>query len=129
MDLRFAMLACCLAAPALAQDVDADALTLTARLGGDALVATACGLRPDSWFVIAEPAISAELDRMTKHLSPSGGVAPADAPDFVFAITMQATDEGKMQWERYGRAACKAIQADGSLARIDALVAGFKKPK
>lgn len=40
----------------------------------------------------------------------------------------QAIDEGTVQWTRYGQTACKAIQADGSLARLDALVAGFKRP-
>ncbi len=123
-----ALLACCLAAPAMAQEVDADALAQTAGLLGDALIATGCHLRGDAWFVIAGPAVSHELDEMTKHLSPGGGVETADAPTFVYALTMRGTSEGMTQWKRYGQAACQAIQADGSLARLDALVAGFKRP-
>ena len=130
--LMLAMLAVVAAAatPAFAQDVDVDvdALAQTARLAGDVLIAEACHLRPRPWFIVAEPAILAELNRMTKHLSPSGGLQPADAIEFIYASLNQATDEGAVQWQRYGQAACDAIQKDGSLARIDALVAGFKKP-
>lgn len=130
MRLPVVLLACCLAAPVWAQDdVDVDALAKTAQLAGDALIATACHLRPDSWAVIATPAITGELERMTERLAPSGGVTPADAPEFIFGLGIRGTNDGVVQWERYGKAACAAIQKDGSLARIDALVAGFKKPE
>ena len=128
MCLRLTLLLCFLAVPAMAQDVDADAIAQTARLAGDTLIAEACHLRPEQWFVVSGAAISAELDRMMKHLSPSGGIDPADAITFAYASLSQATDEGTVQYKRYGQAACQAIQDDGSLAKIDALVAGFKRP-
>ncbi len=127
--LCFTLLACCLAAPAMAQDeVTADTLAQTARLTGDAIIADACHLRPSAWSVVATPAIMVEMNRQAKSLAPSGGVAPEDVPGFVYASMNQAVDEGTVQWARYGQAACAAIQVDGSLARIDALVAGFKRP-
>ncbi len=41
---------------------------------------------------------------------------------------MTTVDEGTVDWARYGQATCAAIIKDGSLARIDELVAGFKRP-
>lgn len=129
MRLPLTLLACCLAVPAMAQDdVTANTLAQTARLAGDAIIADACHLRPSAWSAVAIPAITVEMSQQGKRAVPGGGVAPEGVPSFVFASLNQAVDEGTVQWARYGQAACKAIQADGSLARIDALVAGFKRP-
>ena len=122
------LLALGVAAPAWGQEVTADDLAHIARLSGDAIIADACHLRPSTWSVIAVPAITAEMDRQAKNLSPSGGVRPEDVAAFNYASLNQAVDEGTVQWQRYGQAACKAIEDDGSLARVDALVAGFKRP-
>ncbi len=122
-----ALLACGVAASAGAQAVTAEDLARTARLSGDAIVADACHLRPHAWSVIAVPAITMELDRQARNLSPSGGVRPEDVTAFLYASLNQGVDEGNVQVDRYGQAACTAIAADGSLARIDALVAAFKR--
>ena len=123
------LVACGLIAPAAADEVTAVTLAKTARLSGDAIIADACHLRPSSWLAISVPAIMAELNRQARDLSPSGGVDPGDMPASLYASINQAVDEGTVQFDRYHQAACQAIQDDGSLARIDALVAGFKPPK
>ena len=129
MRIWLALILCALTLPAAAQEeVTAETLAQTARLAGDALIADACHLRAQQWSIIATPAITVEMNRLAKMLSPSGGVDAADVPGFIYASMNQAVDEGTVQWARYGQGACKAIQADGSLTRIDALVAGFKRP-
>ena len=123
------LLASGLTTPAVADEVTAVTLAQTARLSGDAVIADACHLRPRAWVTISVPAIMEELNRQAKDLSPSGGVDPGDMPAFLSASLNQAVDEGTVQFARYHQAACQAIQDDGSLARIDALVAGFKPRK
>ena len=127
--LLISLLASGLIVSAAADEVTATTLAQTARLAGDVIITDACHLRPEAWSIIATPAITVEMDRQAKMLSPSGGVDPEDVAGFVYASMNQAIDEGIVQWKRYGQAACKAIQDDGSLARIDALVAGFRLPK
>ncbi len=128
MRLMTALLACGLASPGYAEGLTRDSLAQTARLSGDAMIASACKLRPDSWFIVAVPAVTMELTRLSKTLEPSGGLSDVDVATFIDGALNQAVDEGTVQFERYGQATCRAIQADGSLARIDALVAGFKRP-
>ncbi len=117
-----------LSAPACGEGLTRDTLAQAARLSGDALIASACKLRPDSWFLVAMPAVTVELDRLSKNLEPAGGLDPGHVADFIDGAMNQAIDEGTVQWTRYGQAACRAIETDGSLARLDALVAGFKRP-
>ena len=126
MRLLTVLLACGLTMPAAAEEMTAVTLAQTARLSGDAIIAEACHLRPSSWVTISVPAITEELNREAKDIDPSGGVDPGDMPTFLYASLNQAVDEGTVQFARYHHAACQAIQDDGSLARIDALVAGFK---
>ena len=123
-----ALLIIALAVPAYADGLTQDTLAQTARLSGDAMIATSCKLRPESWYVVAVPAISIEIGRRAKNLDPSGGLSDVNLAAFVDGAMNQAVDEGVVQWTRYGQATCKAIQDDGSLAQIDALVAGLKKP-
>ena len=126
--LTILLSACGLATPAAADEVTAATLAQTARLYGDAVIADACHLRPGTWVTVSVPAIMAELNRQAKDVSPSGGIDPGDMPSFLYASLNQALDEGTVQFARYRQAACQAIQDDGSLARIDALVAAFRPP-
>ena len=126
VQLSAIFLALGLTARAQADEVTAETLAQTARLSGDAIIADACHLRPEAWVTTSVPAITEELNRQAKSLSPSGGVDPSDVPTFLYASLNQAVDEGTVQFARYQQAACQAIQDDGSLARIDKLVASFK---